>query len=58
MFSRDDLQQLAEYQGQHAVLSLTLNVDPTRRTKDEYRLSLRHLLHSVQGRANGDVAVI
>lgn len=58
MFSRDDLQQLAEYQGQHAVLSLTLNVDPTRRTKDEYRLSLRHLLHSVQGRANGDIAVI
>jgi rubrerythrin len=58
MFSRDDLQQLAEYQGQHAVLSLTLNVDPTRRSKDEYRLALRHLLHSVQDRANGDVAVI
>jgi Bacterial archaeo-eukaryotic release factor family 10 len=58
MFSRDDLQQLAEYQGQHAVLSLTLNVDPTRRTKDEYRLALRHLLHSIQGRANGDIALI
>jgi hypothetical protein len=58
MFSRDDLQQLAEYQGQHAVLSLTLNVDPTRRTKDEYRLALRHLLRSVQGRANGDAAAI
>ncbi len=58
MFSRDDLQQLAEYQGQHAVLSLTLNVDPTRRTKDEYRLALRHLLHSIQGRANGDAAAI
>ncbi|CAG0928914.1 hypothetical protein TFLX_01151 [Thermoflexales bacterium] len=58
MFSRDDLQQLAEYQGQHAILSLTLNVDPTRRTKDEYRLALRHLLHSVQDRANGDAALI
>ena len=58
MFSRDDLQQLAEYQGQHDVLSLTLNVDPTHRSKDEYRLALRHLLHSVQGRANGDAAVI
>jgi rubrerythrin len=58
MFSRDDLQQLAEYQGQHDVLSLTLNVDPTRRSKDEYRLALRHLLHSVQGRANGDAAAI
>ncbi len=58
MFSRDDLQQLAEYQGKHAVLSLTLNVDPTRRTNDEYRLALRHLLRSVQGRANGDAAAI
>src|SRR5512139_675751 len=58
MFSRDDLQQLAEYQGQHAVLSLTLNVDSTHRTKDEYRLALRHLLRSVQGRANGDVSAI
>jgi len=54
MFSKDDLQQLAEYQGQYPVLSLTLNVDPTRRTRDEYRLTLRHLLHSVSGRANGD----
>ena len=58
MFSRDDLQELAEYQGQHDVLSLTLNVDPTRRTKDEYRLALRHLLRSVQGRGNGDIAAI
>ncbi|MBI5568206.1 MAG: hypothetical protein HY870_25150 [Chloroflexi bacterium] len=58
MFSKDDLQQLAEYQGQHGVLSLTLNVDPTRRTRDEYRLTLRHLLRSVGGRANGDAARI
>ena len=58
MFSRDDLQQLAEYQGRYAVLSLTLNVDPTRRTNDEYRLALRHLLHQVQGRGNGDAALI
>jgi rubrerythrin len=58
MFSKDDLQQLAEYQGQHDVLSLTLNVDPTRRTREEYRLALRHLLHSVAGRANGDAKAI
>lgn len=58
MFSKEDLQQLAEYQGQHPVLSLTLNVDPTRRTRDEYRLTLRHLLRRVEGRANGDVARI
>ncbi len=58
MFSKDDLQQLAEYQGHPAVLSLTLNVDPTKRTRDEYRLTLRHLLRSVGGRANGDAARI
>lgn len=58
MFSKEDLQQLAEYHSQHPVLSLTLNVDPTRRTRDEYRLTLRHLLHSVAGRANGDAARI
>ncbi len=58
MFSKDDLQQLAEYQSQSAVLSLTLNVDPTKRTRDEYRLTLRHLLRSVNGRANGDAARI
>lgn len=58
MFSKDDLQQLAEYHGQSAVLSLTLNVDPTKRTRDEYRLALRHLLRSVSGRANGDAARI
>jgi peptide subunit release factor 1 (eRF1) len=52
------LQQLAEYQGQHDVLSLTLNVDPTRRTRDEYRLALRHLLHSIADRANGDAQAI
>ena len=58
MFSKDDLQQLAEYQSQHNILSLTLNVDPTRRGRDEYRLALRHLLHTVEGHANGDPAAI
>ena len=58
MFSRDDLQQLAEYQGQSDVLSVTLNVDPTKRSRDEYRLALRHLLHSVAGRADADAAAI
>ncbi|MFN8595954.1 MAG: host attachment protein [Anaerolineae bacterium] len=58
MFSKEDLQQLAEYHSEHPVVSLTLNVDPTRRTRDEYRLTLRHLLRSVNGRANGDAARI
>ncbi len=58
MFSKDDLQQLAEYQGQHDVLSLTLNVDPTRRTRDEYRLALRHLLDIDQQQCPRDVTAI
>jgi peptide subunit release factor 1 (eRF1) len=58
MFSRDDLQQLAEYQSPGSVLSLTLNVDPTQRGRDQYRLALRHLLHSVEGQAEADAAAI
>jgi peptide chain release factor subunit 1 len=50
MLSQHDLQQLASYQGSD-VLSLYINVDPTRQTNDEYRLALRHLLKSVNGTA-------
>jgi len=50
MLSQHDLQQLASYQGSN-VLSVYINVDPTRQTNDEYRLALRHLLKSVNGSA-------
>jgi hypothetical protein len=37
MFSRQDLQELAEYKGTRGpVLSLYLNVDPSQHTTDEY----------------------
>jgi peptide subunit release factor 1 (eRF1) len=58
MFSRDDLQHLAEYHGEHPVLSLTLNVDPTERPRDQYRLALRHLLSSVKDRAAEDAQAL
>ncbi len=50
MLSQTDLQQLASYHGSE-VLSLYINVDPTRQTTDEYRLALRHLLKGANGRA-------
>jgi rubrerythrin len=50
MLSQHDLQQLASHRGSD-VLSLYINLDPTRQTTEEYRLALRHLLTSVNGRA-------
>jgi peptide subunit release factor 1 (eRF1) len=60
MFSRRDLQELAEYKGTgKPVLSLYLNVDPSQHTTDEYKLTLRRLLHDAGEQAAGeDVAAI
>lgn len=60
MFSRKDLQELAEYKGTGApVLSLYLNVDPSQHTTDEYKLALRQLLRDASGRAaDQDIAAI
>jgi peptide chain release factor subunit 1 len=60
MFSRKDLQELAEYKGTGApVLSLYLNVDPSQHTTDEYKLALRQLLRGVGDRAaSQDVAAV
>ncbi len=50
MFSKKDLQSLAEYQSQNGmVLSLYLNVDPREQTTDEYKLALRQMLKEVDG---------
>ena len=60
MFSRKDLQELAEYKGTGApVLSLYLNVDPSQHTTDEYKLALRQLLRGAGERAAGeDIAAV
>jgi len=48
MIHEKELLELAGFRGQLApVLSLYLNVDPRRRTVDQYRLALRHQLGSV-----------
>ena len=60
MFSRKDLQELAEYKGTGApVLSLYLNVDPSQHTTDEYKLALRQLLRDAGERAAAkDIAAV
>jgi len=57
MLSQHDLQQLASYEGSD-VVSLYLNLDPARQTSEEYRLALRHLLASINGRVSDDIARI
>jgi len=55
MFSRQDLQELAEYKGTgKSVFSLYLNVDPSQHTTDEYKLSLRQLLRGASAQAAGE----
>ncbi len=60
MFSRRDLQELAEYKGTGGpVLSLYLNVDPSQHTTDEYKLALRQLLRGAGEQADGqDIAAV
>jgi peptide chain release factor subunit 1 len=60
MFSEKDLQELVEFHGEESsVLSLYLDVDPTKRTTDEYKLMLRGLLKEVTGQAwREDIAAV
>jgi len=51
MFKQRNLRKLAAYQAETPVLSVYLNVDPTERTTDEYKLALRHMLKQVEGLA-------
>jgi rubrerythrin len=59
MFTQDDLRELATYQAQTPILSVYLNVDPTERTTDEYKLALRQMLKRVEENASPeDVAAV
>jgi len=52
MFSENDLQELVRFHSEESpVLSLYLDVDPTKRTTDEYKLVLRGLLKEISGQA-------
>lgn len=54
MFSQDDLRELATVECDAPMLTLYLNVDPTERTTDEYKLALRQMLKQVDGQASQD----
>ncbi len=51
MFKQEDLRELAAYQAETPILSVYLNVDPTERTTDEYKLALRQVLKQAEGLA-------
>jgi peptide chain release factor subunit 1 len=53
MITQAELQRLIDFEpGEAKVLSLYLNVDPSRRNKEKYRLWLRNLLKGVVGQAD------
>lgn len=52
MITENELQRLVEFQSEGTpVLSVFLNVEPARRSKEEYKLALRQLLKNVAGQA-------
>ncbi len=52
MFKPDNLRELATFQADTPILSVYLNVDPTKHTTDEYKLALRQMLKQAEGMAN------
>jgi rubrerythrin len=59
MFNQEDLRELAGYRAETPVLSVYLNVDPTDRTRDEYRLELRQMLKQAEpAAASADVEAV
>lgn len=59
MFRQQDLRELAAYQAETSILSVYLDVDPTERKTDEYKLSLRQMLRYADGLAAAeDVATV
>jgi hypothetical protein len=49
MFDEKSLKELAMTEASGPILSLYLDVDPTQRTTDEYRLAFREMLKEVEG---------
>ena len=55
MFDEHALKELASIQTEGPILSVYLDVDPTQRTTEEYKLTLRELLKSVATTGRGGV---
>ncbi len=54
MFDEGALKELASVQTEGPILSVYLNVDPTQRTAEEYKLKLRELLKQVSGKVDSE----
>ena len=48
MFTESDLKELLEYRAEHPVLSVYLNMDPSERSTDVYKLRLRSMLKDIE----------
>lgn len=51
MIDETELRNLAQFQAETPILSVYLDVDPTRHTSEEYLLSLRNMLKQAEGQA-------
>jgi len=51
MIDETELRSLAQFQAKTPILSVYLDVDPTRHTSDEYLLLLRNILRQAEGQA-------
>ncbi|MCS7178628.1 MAG: hypothetical protein RML46_02200 [Anaerolineae bacterium] len=51
MIDETELRNLAHFQAEAPILSIYLDVDPTRHTSEEYLILLRHLLKQAEGQA-------
>ncbi len=51
MIDKTELRNLAQFQAETPILSVYLDVDPTRHTSEEYLLSLRHMLKEAESQA-------
>ncbi len=51
MIDETELRRLAQFQAETPILSVYLDVDPTRHTSEEYLLSLRNMLKQAEGQA-------
>ncbi|MCX7854755.1 MAG: hypothetical protein N2556_02045 [Anaerolineae bacterium] len=51
MIDETELRNLAQFQAERPILSVYLDVDPTRHTSEEYLLSLRNMLKRAEGEA-------
>ncbi|MGC9347872.1 MAG: hypothetical protein ACP5JG_07025 [Anaerolineae bacterium] len=54
MFDERALKELASIETEGSILSVYLNVDPTQRTAEEYKLKLREMLKQVEGEADSE----